>query len=259
MVLVVYGLRFFVQFLRLKSTELILDGTSWQHGKKKYHFMVLSVIYQGVAVPIYWEDLKKKGMSNQDERKRVLKKALKQFDLAGMTLLADREYIGYEWFQLLDTHQIKFVIRLKHKTYQDLFDLEKGKSYAQCIAKIKRSKVAQKTMAKTIHLNGLTLQMVLVKNRQNNPKEPVIFLISNLKITPQAIAESYMKRWMIENLFKHLKTNGFQIEKLNLGNKHKNNLLLALVVFLYLLSIQEGLKTYKYLSSKKYANKKVCL
>ena len=64
----------------------VLDDTSWQHGKKQYHFLVLSVIYQGVAVPIYWEDLNKKGISHQQERKRLLRKALKPFDLRQMTL-----------------------------------------------------------------------------------------------------------------------------------------------------------------------------
>ena len=79
-------LRFCVRFLRLKSQALVLDSTSWQHGKKQYHFLVLSVVYQGVAIPIYWEDLNKKGISNQQERKRLLRKALKQFDLRQMTL-----------------------------------------------------------------------------------------------------------------------------------------------------------------------------
>jgi len=103
-----------------------LDGSSWQRGKRKHYFLVLSVIYQGVAIPIYWEDLCKKGISNQAERKGVVKKALKQFDLSQMTLLADREYIGHEWFKFLISHQIDFIIRLKYKTYQADFDQAKG-------------------------------------------------------------------------------------------------------------------------------------
>lgn len=110
-------LRFCVSLLRLKSSELILDGMRWPPGKKQPHFLVLSVIYQGIAIRIYWEDLRKKGIGNQKERKRVLKKAMKPFDLQEMTLLAAREYMGYEWFKFLGSHQIDFSMRLKYKTY----------------------------------------------------------------------------------------------------------------------------------------------
>lgn len=80
--------------LRLKSDYLLLDGTSWQKGGRKIHYLTLCVVYQGVAIPIYWEDLQKKGTSNLKERKRVIRKAMMHYNLRDKTLLADREYIG---------------------------------------------------------------------------------------------------------------------------------------------------------------------
>ena len=50
-------LGFCFQLLRLKTNYLILDGTKWQRGNKWYHYMTLCVIYKGVAIPIYWEDI----------------------------------------------------------------------------------------------------------------------------------------------------------------------------------------------------------
>ncbi len=38
-----------------------LDGTSWKRGGQKYHYMVLSVLAGGVAIPIYWKQLSKIG------------------------------------------------------------------------------------------------------------------------------------------------------------------------------------------------------
>ena len=80
----------------LKYTHLLLDGTSWKRGEQKYHYMVLSVLAGPVAIPIYWEQLEKIGASSQVERKALFEEAIKLFDLSGMTLLADREYIGHK-------------------------------------------------------------------------------------------------------------------------------------------------------------------
>lgn len=79
---------------RLRFSHLLLDGTSWKRGDQKYHYMVLSVLACGVAIPIYWKQLGKIGASNQAERQELIRKALSLFDLRGITLLADREYIG---------------------------------------------------------------------------------------------------------------------------------------------------------------------
>lgn len=74
--------------------------------------MVLSVLAGSVDIPIYWKQLGKIGASSQAERQELLGAALKHFDLQGMTLLADREYIGKAWFNYLKSRQINFVIRL---------------------------------------------------------------------------------------------------------------------------------------------------
>ena len=51
---------------------LALDGTSWACGEKKIHLLTLSVVYSGVSIPIWWEELGKKGTSNFKERKKVI-------------------------------------------------------------------------------------------------------------------------------------------------------------------------------------------
>ena len=90
--------------LKLKGRKpkyLALDGTSWEYGLKKIHLLTLSIVINGVSIPIWWAELDKKGISNFEERKRVMEKALSIYDLEGMILLADREYIGDKWLSLL--------------------------------------------------------------------------------------------------------------------------------------------------------------
>ena len=62
------------------------------------------MVVNGVSIPICWEELDKKGTSNFNERKALFTKALSRYNLRGMILLADREYIGEEWFKLSLIH-----------------------------------------------------------------------------------------------------------------------------------------------------------
>ena len=242
------------RLLRLKSDYLLLDGTSWERGSRKHHYLVLSVVYQGVAIPIYWEDLKKKGNSNQKERKRLIRKAKKYFNLEGKILLADREYIGSDWFKFLLENKIDFVIRLRSKNYKTAVNDGRGKTYEELEAKVLRSKKQSKVLGKKIKLEGMDLYFVLVKNPNPSSKDKVIYLLSNLSESASSIAARYPIRWKIESCFKHLKSNGFDLEKLNLKGKFRQQLLMAIIVFAYTLSVLEGLKEYKKVPNKYYSN-----
>ena len=105
--LIACGLR----LLRLKSDYLILDGTSWQRPGRWCHLLTLCVVYEGVAIPIVWIALAKKGTSSFAERERLFALAFEHYDLRGRILLADREYIGREWLQYLSLKGVGFVIR----------------------------------------------------------------------------------------------------------------------------------------------------
>jgi len=243
--------------LRLKSDYLLLDGTSWDKGKTRLHYITLCVVYGGVAIPIYWEDLRKKGISNQKERIKLLKKAMKYFNLEGKTLLADREYIGTDWFKFLKNNGIEFNIRLRTKSYKDAINASSGKSYEELSAKALRSKKRAKAVGKRITLDGMELMFIVVKNPKPNAKDELIYLLSSLDKAPAVLSVMYLIRWQIETCFKHLKSNGFDLEKANVKGKARQKLLMAIVVFSYTLAITEGLKDYGKIPYKTYPNGKV--
>jgi hypothetical protein len=60
----------------------------------------------------------------------------------------------------------------------------------------------------------------MIKNPKHDPKEPYIYFISDLEHAKD-IANHYLKRWKIECCFKNLKTNGFNIEDINLRSDKK--------------------------------------
>ena len=40
---------------------LLMDATSWEFGKIKFQFLFLSVVYEGISIPIFFVNLGKKG------------------------------------------------------------------------------------------------------------------------------------------------------------------------------------------------------
>jgi transposase len=109
-------------------------------------------------------------------------------------------------------------------------------------------------------LGNTTYTFVIIKNPKHDPKEPFIYFISNLQ-DAKAIAGHYLKRWKIECCFKHLKTNGFNIEDINLKADEKIELMMGVLAMVYIIAVTEGLlkNKRKPIPLKKYKNGKLYL
>lgn len=240
-----------LRFLRgLGFKTLVMDGTSWAIGEVKVHYLVLSVLAGPVAVPVYWVQLEKIGASSQAERKAMLEGAFSLFNLEGMTLLADREYIGKIWFKFLKENKLHFVIRLRMGDYSEDVDAAKGKCYERMRDKCSLKK---KLVRKQVFLDGLAYTIVMMPNPKQDADEPVMIFLTTLPDAAQA-AELYAKRWKIECLFRHLKTNGYNLEDLNLKDPNKNLLMMAIVTTAYILAIREGWKRRNRIPTQRYAD-----
>lgn len=233
-----------------KCSCLILDGTDrrsgpgtevhWQAGGVTYHFLTLSVLYKKVSVPIWWLDLDRLGVSNQWQRKLLLKTALKVFDLKGKTLLADREYVGVEWFECLRKAGLELVIRLRQSDY-----LKAVAATGLPVEELERK--AKRRMGRInwqpFILAGKLHYYVLVAYWNRNGKIEFLRLISSLP--PARAVGLYKQRYRIESMFKHLKSNGFQLQDLNLKTVRKVELLMAVLVLAFTLATVYGLQDFK--------------
>jgi len=242
-------LRHNLRFLRsLGFKTLIMDGTSWTIGEAKVHYLVLSVLVGSIAIPIYWVQLEKIGASSQEERKAMFETAFSLFELKGMILLADREYVGKGWFKFLKDNQIHFVIRLRLTDYQQDVNNAKGNNYERMVLRCTRK---NRLVKKQILLDGTAYTFIVMPNPKEVAEEVVMIFLTTLPNAAKA-ADMYAKRWKIECLFKHLKTNGFNIEDMNLKDPGKNLLLMAIAATAYILAIREGLKQQKKIPKQQY-------
>lgn len=225
MVLTLFGLK--------KDLLLILDRTNWKWGKKDINIMFISVAYRGIGIPIFWQVSANSGSSSTSTRKQVLKVVLKKIGASRIkAFLADREFIGEEWFRFLKKQKIPFVIRIKQNTLAG--GIQEG-------IQVPVIELWHKRAEKKPLLNHPVLIwghfLYLSISQAEGAKEPII-VVSNHKFS-DAIG-LYLRRWEIETLFSCLKTRGFRMEDTHMTAPERIEKLLFVLAIAFVWSYKLG-------------------
>ena len=91
---------------------IAIDRTSWG----AINILMVSLIYDKRAIPIYWEILDKKGSSNLEEQQRVLGKILTVLSGHKIVVLGDREFCSVSLGKWLQKQSLYFCLRQKKST-----------------------------------------------------------------------------------------------------------------------------------------------
>lgn len=216
----------YVQHWDGRSLTCYLDGTSWQFGKTHIHLLVLSLVYRGVSLPLYWVNLAKKGQSSQREGIRLIQQANKLFPLKGMCILADREYVGKNRFKFLTDNEIQFIIRLTKEDYKH--EISQGRRRYSSLLK---SAMKGRLCGQWFDLEQHRYQFVALHHDDvHHTSDPLVLLISNTTWSHGLLAKRYGIRCFMECLFRHLKSNGFDIEELGMTSLPKIRLLVVVYI-----------------------------
>ncbi len=224
---------------------LTIDRTNWKFGKANINILVLGIAYQGIAFPLLWSLLPKAGNSNTKERIELIERFL---DLFGreqiIALLADREFIGRDWYAYLRAQQIAFRIRIKEDT---LVSTRQGYSL-NAWTLFRDLKVNQTRILKgKREIMGCRLHLVGMKLPTSE------FLLVATTDSPAKALSDYARRWEIETLFGCLKSRGFCFEDTHLTNPERIAKLVALlaIAFAWAYRTGEWLHTKKPIPFKK--------
>lgn len=223
-------LRYGLDLLEKDIKLLYLDGTEWYIGVFKLHILFLAVDYKGVAVPVYFKLYSHKGVLSEKERILFLEAAIAFLDLKDCSIIADREFIGDNWFIKFRVHSIDFIIRLRKNQYKSIIG---EKSYKM----LEKKAVKKKKSSVLIQIDGWPFRLWVLKNKtQNNDKEPLIYILTSV-LDKSNVTDLYRLRWKIELLFKHFKSNGYNLEDLRMTNLDKIKLLIAILTLAYILAV----------------------
>ena len=205
------------------SVGLSMDRTNWKFGETNINILALGITYKGVAFPILYTLLPKFGNSNSAERIELMNKFNKVIGFDKIKfLVADREFIGKDWLEYLNQHQIKYHIRIREN-----FDVFLPKKQSKVKASwlfntLKAGQVAHYPKIVIINEIYCYLSASIIKSKQGNNEYQ--FLISFSK--PETAFETYKERWQIETMFKAMKSSGFNIEHTHLKDY---NIILKLI------------------------------
>ena len=96
------------------AKHLALDRTNWKLGKAHINILALAIVTRKFRIPIMWLHLGHGGNSSTEQRIELMNQYIDEFGVESIqSLLADREFVGDEWFTYLGENNIPFVSRLR--------------------------------------------------------------------------------------------------------------------------------------------------
>ena len=103
-----------------KAFVVVMDRTNWRFGKLDINILMLAIAHNGVAFPVAWTLLPKAGNSNTIERVELMERLLQVVNVKDIKcFLADREFVGRDWFGFLQAKRIPFHIRVRQDALCD--------------------------------------------------------------------------------------------------------------------------------------------
>ena len=226
--------------------ELVMDRTHWEFRGNVKNVLVIGCIYQGIFIPLVFKDLGRKGNSNFKERKDLIELFFKYWASTNLTLppiflAGDREFIGVHWWAYLIKKNIQFAFRIKEGQSFYIWinnDISDVKYKANLLRKALGN--PNLTHQEIIILEQYVLDLFICKNVTPKATEKHVYIVTNFK-NPKDAPTFYRKRWTIEVCFKHLKSNGFDLESTGLEGEHKIELLFAIISCVYTLCVIRGI------------------
>jgi hypothetical protein len=199
---------------------------------------MVSVVWNGMGIPLIWMLLPTAGNSNTLERTELLDRLRAAFpDAKIAALMGDREFIGEAWMAALHREKIPFILRLRENQYV----LREGYAPIPISFIARHLKVREKMIIKGgCWLGGqnetLSASVRLVVMRLASGELLALACSSN----PRQALAAYRQRWTIESMFANLKTKGFALETTHLTDPDKLCTLLALMAFAVALTVKTG-------------------
>ena len=228
---------------------LSLDRTEWQFGRKVFNILTLGIVHQGVAFPLLWWMLDKKGNSNTNERIELLDEFIELFCEHQIDYLsADREFLGHDWLRyLLSQPMMSFRIRIRETEL-----IGDGKHQLSTKIVFSHLQIGQMSLLRKKRIVWGHQVYIGALRLQDNSLLTII--------SPDychGIIDDYAQRWGIETLFGIFKSRGFNLEDTHLVDSERLSRLFALLTIALCWAYRTGqwLSEHKPIVIKKHGRK----
>ena len=231
-----------------KELRVAIDRTQW----RDKNIFVISLIFQRRALPLYWQILPKKGCSNIQEQKRLIRLILTLLKKYKFVIIGDREFGSVKLGKWLCDKNVRFVLRIQKGRYIE----QAGKEYKRLSELglmpgtsfyFRDVKVTKQTGFGKFDIAGYWK-----RRYQGHVEDEGWYLLTNVGTLKEAVA-TFRCRSGIEAMFKDCKTGGYNLEKSHACDDRLKTLIL-LIAFAYTCAIFQGDKI-KRMGIQKYVGR----
>jgi len=209
---------------------LALDRTNWMHGSQPLNLLVLGVVLHGFTLPLVWAALPHGGSSDTATRERLVARLLRHLPACRWkVLVADREFIGQDWFRFLRRRGIKRCLRIKGSARVDgdrLDEVYADLAPGQVVAMLDREAVY-----------GCWMQIVVTRSSAGD----LVCLATDLHAQDACLV--YRSRWSVECTFSSMKSRGFDLERTGITLGDRLERLFGLVTLAWVWCLRVGVDT----------------
>lgn len=221
---------------------LSIDRTNWKFGQTNINIFMLGIVYKGVAFPLLFTMLDKRGNSNSQERIDLINRFIILFGKEVIeSVVADREFVGEKWLEFLNNNRIRYYIRIRNNFKVFLPHKNKEIKASHLFNRFKTNEFVYYN--KIVRINGQLCYLSGCKLNNRNAKQDFLIIVSFNK--PEKAQQCYKKRWQIEMCFKAMKSSGFDIEKTHLQNSQRIEKLILLVMIAFVWCYKIGIYLHK--------------
>lgn len=221
---------------------LSIDRTNWKFGKVNINIFMLGIVYKGVAFPLLFTMLDKRGNSSSQERINLINRFIHLFGKQNIDcIVADREFVGEQWFDFLNRNELRYYLRIRNNFKVFLPHKNKEVTAFHLFNRYKVNEFVN--LYKIVKVNNQACYLSGVKLAHRKGKQDFLIIVSFNK--PEQAKEQYQKRWQIEMCFKDMKTSAFNIEKTHLNQISRIEKLILIVMIAFLWCYKTGIFIHK--------------
>lgn len=204
--------RFIFSLFQFEKCNLIIDRTNWWFGGSPINYLMLSVKYKNVSIPLFWVALKKCGNSPGSERIAILKRFVNCFGKAVIgDFCGDREFACIAFLKYLLDEAIPFTLRIKG----DCIVKNSRGERVQIKCLFRDMKPGETRVIQQMHVLKHIVDIVAYLK----PNGELVILTTNHEIS--TVQDRYINRNQIETMFKAMKTQGFNLEDTHITKPYR--------------------------------------
>jgi hypothetical protein len=206
------------------QVTVALDRTQWQAN----NLFMVSVIWSKRAWPVYWQFIPKKGSSNLDQQKAILRPALRLLKSYRIVVVGDREFHSVKLAAWLMEQKVYFALRQKKATYIKLTGQDYQRLGELGLTPGIKLFFTGVTFTKEKEFSQFNLAAYWQRKSKNKAPEGW-YILTNLDNLAAALT-AYKARSGIEAMFKDCKSGGYNLEECKASQERLNRIVLLIAI-----------------------------